>query len=281
MSAVQAIVARVAGRQRLGTWLGAGILLLVAVAWLTSLVANYDVVADVDPTRAGLGPGAAHWLGTDHLGRDVFWRMLTASEAFVGPGLSAGLVAVLIGVPAGATAGYLGGPVSHALRYGFSVVGSLPRFVLVLLFASIYGDAPTVLALATGLSYVPALGEALHGRIEQLREAEFVAAARAHGVAPLSIIGWHLLWVNCRRMVGRHVLHLFGYYLLVETTLSYIGGFGVEEPNPSWGNMLAFEFGVHGGNLWAWLAPALAIWLVILGTALTADGLAEPGHASC
>ncbi|MEL6347552.1 MAG: ATP-binding cassette domain-containing protein [Myxococcota bacterium] len=260
-----------------------GVLLSAVIgAWLVSLGAGYDVVADVDPTQAGLGPGAGHPLGTDHLGRDVLWRLLTASQAFVGPGLFACLLAFLLGMPMGAAAGWFGGAISDGLRYGFSVVASLPRFVLVLLVGAIYGDEPVILAAAAGLSYIPALGEAIVGRVDSLRRADFVSAARAHGISDRRILLFHLLWVNCRSLIGRHMLYLFGYFLLLETTLSYIGGFGVEEPQPSWGNMLAFEFGISEGNLWAWLSPALAIWSSLLSVTLLAESFAvqdsPPNH---
>ncbi|MDP6935181.1 MAG: ABC transporter permease subunit, partial [Myxococcota bacterium] len=163
-------------------------------------------------------------------------------------------------------------------RYLFAVVSSLPRFVLVLLVCSIYGAEPHVLAIATGASYAPQLGDAIHSRIMELTQADFVMAARAHGFSNLDIVLRQLLWVNCRHLAARHLLYLFGYYLLLETTLSYIGGFGIEEPQPSWGNMLAFEFGVHDGNLWAILAPALATWFTILAAILAAEGLQERGR---
>lgn len=246
--------------------------------WLFSLLAGYDVVADVHPERAGLPPSAAHWLGCDHLGRDVWWRMVTASEAFVGPGALACLSCLLIGGSLGGLSGWLGGAGSQVLRYLFSVIASLPRFVLVLLICAIYGDDAVVLALAAGLAYVPTLGEAIAGRIEALRRSAFVEAAQAHGMSDAAVLLRELLWGNCRALIGRHLLYLFGYFLVLETTLSYIGGFGVEEPQPSWGNMLSFEFGIQGGNVLAWLAPALAIWLTVLAATLAAGQLEEVGH---
>ena len=102
---------------------------------------------------------------------------------------------------------------------------------------------------------------------------EFVTALRAHGVGDGRILLWHVLWVNVRGLLVRQVLNTFGFFLVVETTLSYFGGFGVQEPTPSWGNMLAFEFGIPDGNPAAWLAPAAAIWLAILGTALLGQDL--------
>ncbi len=258
-----------------------GVLLgAVLVAWLVALVAPYDVVADVDPARASLGAGAAHLLGTDHMGRDVAWRLLLGSRAFVGPGLAAALIAGVLGGVGGALAGWFGGPVAAAVRYGTTVVASVPRFVLVLLAGSIFGADAAVLAVATGVACAPALADALHARIEDLRRAEFVLALRAHGVPEGRILWWHLVWVNGRGVCARNLLSAFGFFLVVETTLSYLGGFGVQEPTPSWGNMLAFEFGIPDGNPLAWIAPAAAIWAGILGTALLGQdlGLREGGH---
>ena len=250
-------------------------LLSVLALWVVSLVVGYDVIADVAPARAGDGPSMEHWLGCDHLGRDVLWRLITASEAFVGPGLLACLLCMLLGVSMGGASGWLGGGISSGLRYVFSVIASLPRFVLVLLICAIYGDAPVILALAAGLAYTPVLGEAVAGRIDSMRRAEFVLAAQAHGISDSSVLLRELLWSNCRALIGRHLLYLFGYFLVLETTLSYLGSFGVEEPQPSWGNMLAFEFSHTTGNPLAWLAPAVAIWLTVLATVLLASQLGE------
>ncbi|MCP4810429.1 MAG: ABC transporter permease [Proteobacteria bacterium] len=253
----------------------------VLLAWCVSLVSGYDVTSDVDVLRASALPSAEHWLGTDHLGRDVAWRMLKSSEAFMGPALLACLVALGFGLPAGAIAGWSGGPIAGGVRYLFTVLESLPRFVLVLLACAIFGSEVAVIGLVAGVAYAPTLGEAIHARIESFRRAEFVLAAEAHGVHPVRVLVHHLLWVNCRRLVARHALMLFAYLLLLETTLSYIGGldgagsFGVAQPDPSWGNMIAFEWREPDANPWASWAPGLAIWGVILSAAWIGDALVE------
>lgn len=252
---------------------GLALVASLGAAWVLALALPYDVVADVDPTRASLGPSLAHWLGTDHLGRDVAWRLLLGSRAFVAPGLLTAVIAGGVGGAAGALAGWFGGPLSALVRYAFTVGGSVPRFVFVLLAGAIFGPDPVVLAVATGIACAPGVGEAVYARLEELRRAEFVLALRAHGVPEARILLYHLLWINARGLVARQVLQAFGFFLVVETTLSYLGGFGVQEPTPSWGNMLAFEFGIPDGNLYAWMAPAAAIWLGILGTALLGQDL--------
>ena len=149
-------------------YLGLAIVLLVLAAAVIGPLSGYIPAQDVNIPDADLGPGVAHWLGTDHLGRDVFWRLVFACQAFVWPGLLACFTAAAIGVPAGATAGYLGGPAEAAIRYVTTVVASLPRFVLVLLVCSIYGNDLPTLAIAAGVAYAPTLSEAVFGRIEGL-----------------------------------------------------------------------------------------------------------------
>lgn len=245
---------------------------LLLVMWGVALVLPYEPGADVAVQSADQGPSAAHWLGTDHLGRDVASRLVLASRAFVPPGLWAAAIAGLLGGTLGTVAGWLGGAAAGVVRYVFHVLGAVPRLVLVLLAGAVFGSDLLVLATATGVCCAPAVGEAVATRLEDLRRAEFVIALRGHGVPEPRILFFHLLWVNARGLFARHLATTFGFFLVVETTLSYFGGFGVQEPTPSWGNMLAFEFD-GAGNPWAWLAPAAAIQLGILGTALLGQDL--------
>ncbi len=253
---------------------GVAVLLFVAMAGLLSFVAGYDPVADVSHLNANLPAGPGHWLGTDHLGRDVAWRLAMASRAFLAPGLAACIVCASIAVPAGALAGWYGGAVEAVVRYIFTVLSSVPRFVLVLFVVAIYGNALALLAIAAGFAYVPTLGEAVFARIESLRHAEYLLANRAYGVPDWRILWVHLVVAVCGRLITRHLVLLFGYFLVLETTLSYIGkGFGVQEPTPSWGNMLVFSWG-RG----SWLniaAPAIAIWVTILAITLVAQALSD------
>lgn len=266
---------------RLRQRVGLALVLLPLLLWALSLGAGYEVVTDVHPALASLRPQSDHLLGTDHLGRDVFWRWVTASESFVGPGLLACAVALLLGLPGGAISGYLGGPGASAIRLAFASAAALPRFVLVLLACAAFGSEVGILAIAAGVAYAPTLAEALYTRLESFRHAGFVLAARAHGLSHLRVLLHHLLWVNCRRLLLRHALMLFAYFLLLETTLSYIGGldgagsFGVAEPQPSWGNMIAFEWRQPESNPWASLAPALATFAVLLGASWVSDDLKE------
>jgi peptide/nickel transport system permease protein len=253
----------------LGLLIAAGIV----APWL-----GYDPVADVAPLAAHLPPSGAHWLGTDHLGRDVAWRLLLASHAFVVPGLTACAIAAAIGVPAGAYAGYRGGWVASVFRFGIGVIGAIPRFVLVLLAMSIYGNSSAVLAVTAGVSFAPVVGEALYARIEELRTAEYVEANRAHGIPEWRILWVHLVIAAAGRRIVRQLLALFGYFIALETTLSYIGGFGVAEPFPSWGNMITFEWGRDAPSIWPIGAPILALLACIGVTTRVAEAIGRDPH---
>ncbi len=254
--------------------LGFAVLGLLLVLRLLSALSGYDPVADLTPELRSAGPSASHWLGTDHLGRDVARRLLHGTAAFVEPGLLAALLTVGIGLAAGVLSGARGGVSGAAAAWLMGVVAAIPGLVLVLLGLSIYGGSADAAAGSSqiwwiagfcGVICAPALSGAVTARLQALIRAEFVVAARAHGISPARILFYHLLWVNTRGLVLRHALRAFTQMVVLETTLSYLGGFGVPEPTPSWGNMLAFELGVVEGNPWAWLAPALAIWLGVVG----------------
>ncbi len=254
------------------TWATTAFLCAVILAGVFAPWLGYDPVADVDPLRANLPSSATDWLGTDHLGRDIAWRLLLSTSAFVGPGIAASLVAALLGVPAGAWAGFKGGWIAAAVRYAFGTLASLPRVVLILLVMSIYGNHLGILSLAAGVTYAPIVGESVYHRVADLRHADYVVANRAYGLTEWRILWVHLVYALCGRSIVQLMLRLFGAFLTLETTLSYIGGFGVREPQPSWGNMLVFEWG-RGASA----APAaIAIVLTVLAIARTAHVVEIP-----
>ncbi len=258
---VRAALAAALRRPRWTGVAGVGLLAAIVLAALLSPLAGYPVGADVDPGARALGPSWAHPLGTDHLGRDIFWRWLLAARAFVGPGLLACLLTGVGGVSLGATAGWLGGAAEAAIRFLLGSVASIPRLVLVLLICTIYGAGLPQLAVAAGLAGIPAVAAVVLARIEQLRSAEFVRASIAHGVPSSRLLFAHLVGAACGRGVARQLFATFGSFVVLECTLSYLGGLGVPEPTPSWGNMLVFDWG-RGTSL-AMVVPALSIWATV------------------
>ncbi len=281
---------------------------LVVVLVLTGTRAAAFFV-DVDPALATdaplLGPSVSHLLGTDPLGRDLLRRMIAATEAFYFPGLFAAAAAILIGVPAGAVVGYWPrSPAAVGLRAVLTMVDAWPRLVLVVVAVAIFtasvhdpaawADARLyVLGGLVGASWVPAVAGGVAEKVLHFQREHFVEAARAHGITDGAILGYHILWANCRDLVLRQACTVFGAFLLVETSLSYLGHYGVPAPRPSWGNILAdlrfavvrsrglmsdqdglldaLTIAVREGALLGMLAPTLAIALSMAGVLALAE----------
>lgn len=251
----------------------AGLLALALAVALGALVPDAWVLG-TRPELADLGPGPGAWLGTDRHGRDVAWRTLAAAASGGLPALGACAVATAIGVPAGALAGWAGGAVEGAARFALDALAAIPAYVLVLLCLAAWGDALPVLAAAAGLAWSPAVAEAVRGRVAALREAEYVLASRVHGVPGWRILWVHLVWRHGRRAVARQLLSLFAAFLVLEASLSYVGGLGIREPTPSWGNLLARQW---GDPLDArFLGPALALIAALAAAHGAATALRDP-----
>lgn len=254
-------------------------LLVLVLAWGLGRVSGYDPVADVNVDQANLLPSAAHLLGTDPLGRDVAARLLLGVSAFFEPGLVAGALALALALPLGGLAGATTGLLPLVLGQLWTAVASIPRLVLVLLACAIHGNDALVLGVAAGLASAPALAQAIATRVGELAAADYILATRAHGVSRSATLLYHLLWLGCRGLIARQLLELLAFVMVLETSLSYLGGFGIAEPRPSWGNMIAFAMRRGSENPWALLAPGLATWGLLLGLRAAASTWQERPRA--
>lgn len=224
-------------------------------------------------------------LGTDRLARPLALTLVEASEAFFAPALLCCAIALLLGTLLGAIAGYFrGGLLESGIRFFLTIVASYPRLIIVIVAIGIFtaglhdpGRA-TKLRLAMistilGLAYVPVLALAIYQKVGSFQREEFVEAARAHGLSHRRILGYHILWANCTPVLARHFFYLFGYFVLVETSLSWLG-YGVAPPMPSWGNLLR---GCDLGPLLSaqFIAPVGCILITILGLQLLGDAIGD------
>ncbi len=244
----------------------------LALAALIAPALGYPVGADVDPAAASSGPSAAHWLGTDHLGRDVAHRALLATRSFVGPGAAAVGLSFGLGIPLGAAAGWPQAlrPVAEVL---IDAVAALPAVVLVLLVAAAGGGGSTAWVVGAGVAGAPGVADLVRERLERLAVESHVEAARAHGFSEVRILWVHGVWVGAGRALTRRAIELLGGFAALECTLSYLGPLGVPEPTPSWGNMIAFEWGRPLSA--AALVPAVLLWATAAVTTSSARALAE------
>lgn len=229
---------------------------------------------DIDLDLMMAGPGTrGHILGTDYMGRDMLSRLIVGIQAYFLPGLLAVFIALFFGTVLGVLAGYRGGRFETAITYFTNLIDSFPRLVLILLVIAAFKPDIYYIMLVVGITNVPVAASLIRGKIQFLKQKNFIEADTALGLPARTIILKHILWHNCRSILIIQATLGMAEAILMETSLSYLG-FGVQEPAPSWGNMV--QAGANyfmRGDFWPSTAPALAILFTILGFHLLGDGL--------
>ena len=216
---------------------------------------------------------AGHMLGTDFMGRDILSRLVIGIQAYFLPGLLAIAIALIAGICFGVMAGYWGAGLDTAVTYTSNLLNSFPRLVLILLMVAAFKPDIYTIMIVVGITNVPVVASLIKSKILFLRQKNFIEAAIAIGLKSRIIIFKHILWHNCRSVLIIQATLGMAEAILMETSLSYLG-FGVQEPTPSWGNMV--QAGANyfmQGKFWPSTAPALAILFTILGFHLLGDGL--------
>jgi ABC-type dipeptide/oligopeptide/nickel transport system permease subunit len=258
-------------------YIGYGLLIVTVV--VASYILGAFHLLPWDPQEIDLQlmmapPGTAgHLLGTDFMGRDMLSRLIVGIQAYFLPGLLAIFIALFCGTGLGVLAGYPSGKFDTGITYFTNLVDSFPRLVLILLVIAAFKPDIYYIMLVVGLTNIPVLTSLIQGKIQFLKQKNFIEADIALGVPTSTIILKHILWHNCRSLLIIQATLGMAEAILMETSLSYLG-FGVQEPTPSWGNMV--QSGANyfmQGKFWPSTAPALAILFTILGFHLLGDGL--------
>lgn len=271
------------GWQRLRAWpLWRTIATLYGGAAVAAVVVSYGLSLlgwlPHDPNAMDLAsvnglPSLAHPLGTDFVGRDLLSRIMLGTQAFFLPGLLSITVSLAFGAIFGVLAGFWPERFSTPVGTVLQLLDSLPKLVLILLVVALFRPDIYLILFVVGITNIPAAAELLRARIATLRKKSYIEAALALGLAPARVIGKHVLWLHGRELVLIQATVGMGEVILIETSLSYLG-FGVQEPTPSWGNMVTLgKDYFFRGELWISTAPALAILLAILGFHLLGDAL--------
>ena len=248
--------------------------IMVVLAVLAPLVQRYSPI-ELNLDAMSSPPSAAHWLGTDTTGRDVWSRVIHAGRVSLSVGLVAVSISTFIGVVIGGIAGYAGGKADLLLMRFTDMVMAFPSLVMIITVASVLGPSIYNTMLVIGSLTWPGIARLVRGQFLSFREQQFVLAARAVGVPPVWIMLRHLF----PNVVGTvTVAATFGMAnaILQEASLSFLG-LGVQAPTPSWGNMLrdAQTLNILEGMPWLWLAPGLMIALAVLSINFIGDGLRD------
>src|SRR5271170_1496530 len=218
-------------------------------------------------------PSAAHWLGTDLIGRDEFTRALYGARVSLLVGASAMVVSFAIGILYGAIAGAAGGIIDNLMMRFVDAMLSFPTFFLLLIVAALTNQfSLTVIIVIIGLTAWPGLARLVRAEVLSLRERDFVEAARALGASPVRLVTRHLI-PNALAPVVVAAAFAIGDNILAESSLSFFG-LGVQPPAPSWGNMLQDALTPQAEAApWMVLVPGLAIVTTVLAFSVIADGI--------
>jgi len=220
-----------------------------------------------------LPPSWSHWMGTDNIGRDVLARTLIGARVSLAVGLIATFVSLVIGVIWGATAGFFGGTVDNVMMRIVDVLYSLPFVFFVIILMVVFGTSLWIMFVAIGAIEWLTMARIVRGQTLSLKEKEFVEAARAIGVKPLTIVARHIV----PNLIGPVIIYVtltIPYAILAESFLSFLG-LGVQEPLTSWGVLISE--GANGMQTapWALLFPAGMMALTLFCFNFIGDGLRD------
>ncbi|MEY8566509.1 ABC transporter permease [Corynebacterium sp.] len=248
--------------RRPGTVLaGAVIVLLVAWTLWPGLFTSADPLTG-EPLNRLQAPGPAHLFGTDHLGRDVWGRVVHGTRESVGTAAFAVLIALVVGSAAGIVSGYVGGPVDAALSRGTDVLQAVPGLLLSIAVVAGLGFGPGKIAVAVGVAAVPTFFRVARGEVLRWRASDFVEAARLNGVGTAPILARHVFPHAFGPVAGLAILQ-FGTALLAVAALSFLG-LGAPPPSPEWGLLVADGRSYLASAWWLTTLPGLVIAVAVL-----------------
>ena len=247
-----------------------GVILLAAI--LAPLVAHQDPLAQALGNQSQ-PPSPAHWFGTDKLGRDVFSRIVYGARTSIAIGFVAVGVAITAGTLIGLVAGYGGGRIDSVLMGAMDVMLAFPSIILAIGITTILGPSITNLMIAVGIVYVPQYARIARSSVLQVKEMEYIEAARAIGARVPAILLAHILPNIVAPLLVQATLGI-ATAELEAAGLSYLG-LGARPPAPEWGAMLndARDYWVTAP--WALIVPGAAITTLVLGFNLLGDGLRD------
>jgi len=260
-------------QSRPGRWGLALTLLLVILAVFAPWLAPYDPTAQNLAARLA-APGAAHWMGTDELGRDILSRIIFGARVSMSVSISVVLGAGFVGLAIGATAGYFGGWFDKIVNVVLiNAFLSFPGILLAIAFAAFLGPGLGNVIIALIITGWAGYARLARAQVLQARELEYVLAARSLGAGHVRILVRHLLPNILQPVLIQATVAMAGA-ILAESTLSFLG-VGVLAPMPSWGAMLNDARSHLFDAPHMVIFPALAVMAAVLAFNLLGDALRD------
>jgi peptide/nickel transport system permease protein len=248
------------------------IAIVVIVAIAAPWIAPYDPLA-TSWSAIRKPPSAAHWFGTDEIGRDVLSRVIFGARASLLAGVVSVLISLSIGVPVGLLAGYAGGKTDLLISRLTDALLACPFLILAIALAAFLGPSLTNAMIAIGISATPVFIRLTRGQTLAVKAEDFVLAARAVGNRPWRIAIRHVLPNVAPALIVQATLAIAAA-VIAEASLSFLG-LGQQPPAPSWGSMLNTAKNYVDNAPWMAIWPGASIFLLVLSFNLVGDGLRD------
>jgi peptide/nickel transport system permease protein len=260
-------------RRRKGAMVGLAIVVLfILMALLAPLIVPYDPIQQ-SWSLVRKAPSAAHWFGTDEVGRDVFSRVVHGARTSLSAGIISVGIALCIGVPLGIIAGYLGGWVDALISRMTDAMLAIPFLILAIALAAFLGPSLGNAMIAIGVTATPIFIRLTRGQVMTIKVEDYIEAARSVGNPRWRIATFHILPNILPPLLVQATLAL-ATAIIAEAALSFLG-LGQQPPAPSWGSMLNSAQRFLTNAPWMAIWPGVAIFLAVLSFNLLGDGLRD------
>jgi len=271
LSPGQRMLRRLARRR--GAMVGLAVVaLFVAMALLAQWLAPYDPL-QTSWSAVRKAPSAAHWFGTDEIGRDVLSRVIWGARASLLAGLVSVCISLSLGVPIGLAAGYIGHGVDALISRITDAMLACPFLILAIALAAFLGPSLTNAMIAIGISATPVFVRLTRAQVLAVKVEDYIEAARAVGNPHLRIALRHILPNVVAPLIVQATLAIAAA-VIAEASLSFLG-LGQQPPAPSWGSMLNTAKNYIDNAPWMAIWPGLSIFLLVLSFNLLGDGLRD------
>jgi len=257
------------------TFLAGVVMLLfwVACAVFGSAIAPHDPLAQ-QLLATNSPPSAAHWFGTDQLGRDVFSRVIVGVRDILLISSLATLLGTVLGTALGLIMGYLGGVADILVGRLVEAVLALPLVIVAFLFVVALGPSPLVITLVVGFVFTPLIARTVRSAVLVESQLDYLSSARLLGEGSPYIMVAEILPNVVPTVLVEFTVRL-GYAIFTVATLSFLG-FGIQPPTPDWGSDIAHNYVTLGaGYWWMTLFPALAIASLVIAINLVTDSVEQ------
>jgi peptide/nickel transport system permease protein len=250
---------------------------LVIAMFLIAIVAPILIPADfathMDMHARLKAPSAAHWFGTDQLGRDLLYRVMLGARTSLTIAAAAVIISLALGLPVGMISGFYRGRIDNVLMRLVDTLLSFPVLLLALTISAMLGPSIPNAIIAIGVAFTPFLARIVRGEALRVGQMPYVEAARAAGANDAQLITRHILPNVMPPIIVQGTISL-AFAILAEAGLSFLG-LGTQPPQSSWGLMIQASRDYLDVAPWTALVPGAAVALTVLGLNMSGDILRD------